>query len=576
MALPSVTPNVLGEDTLATFDVVVIGSGAGGSTVARTLARAGQKVLVLEAGDNFFPLLDDPAGLAPPLFSNDELKMQIRDPIDQDEMIEPRSFRTSIADGVRTMIGDANVLPKNVGGAAVHADMKYPRFQPTDFQLGTLLGAVPGASFADWPVDYATLERFYVEIEHAVGVQGAADGSPDADPFAPPKSVPYPMPPGLPMFANTVLADAARRLGWHPFMYPTAVTSRPYRGRPACIDCGFCSGYGCPTHAKSSPAVTLLRDALLTGNCQLRFNSSATRLVPSATGTSIDAVEYIDPAGATQRVAASRFVLAASAAESARLLLLSDPAGPGLGNSSGLVGAHLMFHFQTIVIGVLRDRVHGHRGRSVTMGFSDFRGVPGDALHPLGGIIELATSADLIGETKNYAIDLGQRGPTLKSLIRQSPFRDKLVAMIMQAEDAPQVTNRLDLDPDLKDVYGRPAARVTYSPHAFETTARDFYIPKLLDIQREAGAQFGLVAPVDSPSQSRHVMGTLRMGTNPTTSVCDRVGKLHDLGNVWAADGALFPTSSGFNPTLTIQALALWVAANMVNSTTPESVLVES
>ena len=158
----------------------------------------------------------------------------------------------------------------------------------------------------------------------------------------------------------------------------------------------------------------------------------------------------------------------------------------------------------------------------------------------------------------------------------QSPFRDKLIAMIMQAEDAPQPTNTIDLDPDLKDVYGRPALRVTYRNHAFETTARELYIPKLLAIQENAGAQFGLVAPVDTPSQSRHVMGTLRMGTDAGTSVCDPVGKLHDLGNLWAADGALFPTSSGFNPTLTIQALALWVAANIASPGNPEAVLVES
>jgi len=571
VALPSVTPNILGDDSLTQFDVIVIGSGAGGSTVARTLANAGQRVLILEAGDNYFPKLDDPSGLAPPLFSNDELKMQVRGMIATDPLIEPRSFRATASDA--TITGDVNALPKNVGGAAVHADMKYPRFQPTDFQLGTLLGAIPGASFADWPVDYATLERFYVEIEHAVGVQGPAEGAADADPFAAPKSKPYPMPPGLPMFANTILADAARGLGYHPFSYPTAVASRPYRGRPACIDCGFCSGYGCPTHAKSSPAVTLLRDALLTGKVQLRFNAAVLRLIANSTKTAITAVEYMDPAGNVMQVSADRYVLAASAGESARLMLLSDPA---LGNSSDQIGRNLMFHFQTQVIGVLNQRVHGHRGRSVTIGLSDFRGVPNDPARPLGGVIELATSSDLIGEAKNYALQLNQSGAQLTSLIKQSPLRDKLVAMIMQAEDAPQPTNRIDLDPGIKDVYGRPAGRVTYASHKWELDTRDLYIPKLIEIQQKAGAQFALVAPIDAPSQSRHVMGTMRMGNDPATSVCDRTGKLHDLGNLYVADGGLFPTSSGYNPTLTLQALALWVAGNLVNSADPTSILVES
>jgi choline dehydrogenase-like flavoprotein len=118
--------------------------------------------------------------------------------------------------------------------------------------------------------------------------------------------------------------------------------------------------------------------------------------------------------------------------------------------------------------------------------------------------------------------------------------------------------------------------RVTYANHAFELGARDFYIPKMLAIAEAAGAQFGLVAPIDSPSQSRHILGTLRMGDDPATSVCDRLGKLHDVPNVWCADGGLFPTSSGFNPTLTIQALALWVAANIVSPSDPTAVLEES
>lgn len=572
MGLPSSTPNVLGDDSLASFDVIVIGSGAGGATVTRTLAAAGQKVLVLEAGDNYFPGLDDPSAFPAPRFSNDELKLQVRGMIMQDTVVEPRTFRADTTVD-RTLVGDVNVLPRTVGGAAVHADMKYPRFRPTDFQLGTLLGAIPGAAFADWPVDYATLERFYVEIEHKVGVQGP-DAASD-DPFAPPKSKPYPMPPGLPMYANAILAGAATALGYHPFPYPTAVTSRPYRGRPACIDCGFCSGYGCPTNAKSSPAVTLLRDALLTGNVQVRYNALALKLVANATNTEVTAVQYVDAPGAVQMATADRVVLAASAIESARLCLLS-----GIGNSTGLVGAHLMFHFQTQVIGVLNERVHGQRGRSVTIGMSDFRGTPGDAAHPLGGIIELATSGDLIGEAKNYALQLSAEaavsGSLLTRLVEQSPFRDKLVAMIMQAEDAPQATNRVDLDPAVKDVYGRPAARVTYANHAWELATRDFYIPKMLAIMKQAGAQFGLVAPIDTPSQSRHLMGTMRMGTDPTTSVCDPTGKLHDLGNVYCADGGLFPTSSGFNPTLTLQALALWVGANMAAPGAPTSVLEET
>ncbi len=569
MGIPSRETNVLGNPDLASFDAIIIGSGAGGSTAAYVLATNGRKVLVLETGDNYFPGLDDPDELPLPLFSNDELKLGERYLISPDPFLEPRTFRPTEADGARTLIGDVNGLPKTVGGAAVHADMKYPRFQETDFRLGSLIGDVPKAHFADWPLTYDELEPFYSAVETLVGVQGH-DGS---DPFAPPRSRPYPMGPGVPMYVSQLASEGAQKLGYQPFPYPTAVNSQLYRGRPPCVDCGFCSGYGCPENSKGSPAVTLLRDALLTGNCQVRYNSTVSRLMADGTKTRIDGVEYIDPAGATQTVSADLYILAASPIEDARLCLLSDPSGPGIGNSSGQLGRNLMFHFQTIAVGIFPQRLHGHRGRALTHGMSDFRGVPGDPDKPLAGIIEFGAATEVIAEAKIYALTLFQRGEKLKNLMRESPLRDHLMGLTMQAEDAPQLTNYVDLDPDVRDVYGLPVARITYSNHAFELSAREHYAPMMLDIVREAGAQFGFIAPPDTPSTSRHVMGTLRMSHDPRASVCDRFGKFHDLENLYCADGAVFVTSSGFNPTLTIHALALRTAGNIVSPGNAERVL---
>jgi paromamine 6'-oxidase/6'''-hydroxyneomycin C oxidase/2'-deamino-2'-hydroxyparomamine 6'-oxidase len=114
---------------------------------------------------------------------------------------------------------------------------------------------------------------------------------------------------------------------------------------------------------------------------------------------------------------------------------------------------------------------------------------------------------------------------------------------------------------------------VTYQPHAFELHAREFYGAKMLEILQAAGAQFGFIAPLDSPPQTSHVMGTLRMGTDARTSVCDPGGRFHDVDNLWCTDGAVFPTSSGFNPTLTIQAMALRTAGGMLFGEAPERVL---
>jgi gluconate 2-dehydrogenase alpha chain len=267
------------------------------------------------------------------------------------------------------------------------------------------------------------------------------------------------MPPGVPMFLGLTLAEGARLTTLpgvgplRPHAYPAAITSRFYgeepNVRPPCVDCGLCSGFGCPNHAKGSPAVTTLRRALLTGNCQLRYNAQVVRLVHD--GRHVSAVEYVDGEGRRQMATASAFVLAASAIESARLCLLSD----ALGNGSGQVGQNLMFHLQTNPNGFLPRRVHGQRGRAVTHGISDFRGVApgGDAIRvmrdgmnnpvvAMGGICEFGASQGqpITEDGFVYTIQLpgGPRfGPRLKNALRDRALGQHLFGLIMQAEDAP-------------------------------------------------------------------------------------------------------------------------------------------
>ncbi|HJQ84842.1 MAG TPA: GMC family oxidoreductase [Candidatus Binatia bacterium] len=602
---------VLGNRALRTFEFCIIGSGAGGASAAHVLTAAGKSVLVLEAGHNPFPGLDR-ARLRFPLHSNDELKYAVRRWLGQDPFLEPRVFRQSATRGDGSpdpgaLDGDVNTLPKAVGGAFQHADCKVPRFNAVDFRLKSAMEAllaanpdlaVPGfgadaasASFVDWPFGYEQLEPFYAEAERLYGVQGATD-----DPYASPRSGPFPMPPGVPMYFALRLADGARRvvLGDQgplvPHTYPAAITSRFFDGRPPCVDCGLCSGFGCPNNAKGSPAVTTLRRALRSGRCQLRYEAVVTRLVND--GGHVSAVEYVDGDGQIHMATASAFVLAASAIESARLCFLSgrSPTEP-IGNRSGQVGRNLMCHFQTNVNGFLPERVHGQRGRAVTHGISDFRGVApgGDAIRivqdgsgrhvAMGGICEFSASQGLpITEDAGvYALDLPARfgaraGLPLKNAIRDLALGQHLFGLVMQAEDAPQPTNAVDVDPRYRDVYGLPVPRITYRNHAYELDARRFYIPYLCEVLRQAGAAPDriFVAPSDGalggPPTSRHVMGTLRMGNDPATSVVSgdrpgrKLGQLHDLDNLFAVDGSVFPTSSGYNPTLTIMAVALKIA----------------
>jgi gluconate 2-dehydrogenase alpha chain len=380
------------------------------------------------------------------------------------------------------------------------------------------------------------------------------------------------------MYVGRVVANGARLQGYNPMRYPSAINSRPYDGRPACVNCGFCGGFGCPNNSKGSAAVTTLRKALLTGNCQVRYNSSVQRLLHDPINQRIVGAEYIDDDGERRSVSADRFILAASAVESVRLCFLSDPGGPGLGNSSDQLGRHIMFHFQTVSIGIYKQRLHGERGQSVTAGMSDFRGVTegGMALHPenpLGGVIEFGTSSEPIRSAKESLNEDARGfaslvGLSLKQLLIESPFQAHIGVMIMQAEDAPQPTNRVDLDPTVKDVFGSPVPRLTYDNHRFELDAATFYKPLMLQVHEAAGAQFGFTQPFDpeSPPGSRHLMGGLRMGIDPATSVCDAFGKFHDLENLYCTDGGVFVTGSGYNPTLTIIALALRSARRILGT----------
>ncbi len=608
--------DVLGDRSLTHFDVCIMGSGAGGGTAAHVLTAGGKNVLVLEAGDNPFPGLDDPRRLPVPLHGNDELKYAIRNYVQQDGFLEPRTFRTDTS-GPGSLMDDVNGLPRAVGGAFQHADCKTPRFNAVDFQLKSTMEAtiaanpglsVPGfgadagsANFADWPFVYDDVEPFYVEAEKLYGVQGR-DGD---DIYESPRSQPYPMPPGVPMYLALVIGEGARAttvpgIGpLNPHTYPAAIASQFYGDapdvRPPCVDCGLCSGFGCPNNSKGSPAVTTIRRALLTGRCQLRYNARVVRLVND--GTHVSAVEYIDAGGNRQTAVADAFILAASPIESARLCFLSGPSlTEPMGNASGQVGQNLMFHLQTQPNGFLPQRVHGQRGRAVTHGISDFRGVMpggneirvmtdsmGNKAVAMGGICEFSASQGLPITEDGFIYTLflpapfGIRsGNRLKNALRDQALGQHLFGLTMQAEDAPQRTNFVDLDPRYTDVYGVPVARVTYQNHPYELMTRQFYVPYLKQVVVNAGAAPDkvFVTPVNydlvGPPSSRHIMGTLRMGNDPATSVTRPDGRFHDVDNLYACDGSVFPTSSGYNPTLTIIAVALKIAHGIAG--TPPSV----
>lgn len=551
------------------FDAIIVGSGPGGSAAADVLTAAGWSVLIVERGRNHLIDLADPSRLASD-FSNDELKFTERHFLGPDPFLEPRTFRRTGFDGDHEHVGEVNNLPATVGGGGVHADGKLPRFLEEDFRMRSTRGPVDGAAVEDWPLDYDELEPYYAEAERAVGVAGDAG----ANPFAAWRSGPYPMPPGPPMYASLLTSAAAERLGYHPYEAPTGCNSVPYDGRPACNNCGFCAYFGCPIHAKGDP-VGPLRRALLTGRAELRPETFVTRLLVSngrATG-----VEMLGPDGVPRAERAGHVILAAGAMETPRLLLLSGLDHP-------MVGRHVMFHFQTLTYGEFAARLHPHKGRAVTHVHDDHLIADPESTKAAkaaglpwirGGMVEHSGPAHLIAEAKLYPWGAGH-----KSNMRASPLRDHLWGFCMQGEDLPVATNRIDLDPKIRDVRGFPVARVTHRPHRHELVASAYYGGLLEAILSEAGAKWAATATSPTPdstdyrsglsaiSISRHVVGTARMGNDPKTSVCDRWGRLHDVPNVVVADSSTFVTGAGYGPTLTLVALAIRAARSLTGAGT--------
>ena len=559
-------------------DAVVVGSGPGGATAAEVLTAAGWSVVMLEKGRNHL------VGLAPPHeplrhFANDEVASTRRHLLGPDPLLEPRTYRRSPADGDRVLTGEVNNVPCTVGGGGVHADAKLPRFREEDFALRTARGPVEGADVADWPLGYDDLEPHYAAVERSFGVAGEAG----ANPFAAPRSGPYPMPPGDDMPMAVVTAAAATRAGLHPYRAPTGINSVPHDGRDACADCGFCAGYGCPVHAKGDPLAALQR-ALRTGRCDLRPDAYVTEVVLAPGGRRATGVRYLDLTGypdpPLREVAAARaVVLAAGAFETPRLLLRT-----GLGGDR--VGRHLMYHFQTFVVGVFPDPTGGERGRSVThlhddlmIDTRDLRAAAKAAGLPWlrGGVVEHGAGPGPIDEAGTYPPGEGHTRSMADSALRR-----RLWAFTVQGEDLSQATNRIDLDPTVRDAWGFPAGRVTYAPHRHELAASDYAGPLHEKVMTDAGALVAFAAtsppqgdldlhaaasPLGIAPASRHVMGTARMGADPATSVVSPEQRLWGVDNLAVCDSSVFVTSSGYNPTLTLAALARRAACLLAGST---------
>jgi choline dehydrogenase-like flavoprotein len=522
-------------------DFVVVGSGAAGGVMARELSQAGFTVLVFEQGPR----------LGPADFEHDELKYFFMSGITVDPKNSPQTFRATPKEQAKQLLGVQPALyARLVGGSSVHYTANFWRFHEVDFKERSLLGSISGAAFEDWPITYQDLEPYYTKVEWEVGVSGLAYASP----FDPPRSKPYPMPP-MPVKSSGVLLErGARKLGLHAYPAPLAVASQPFKDRPACINCGFCMGFGCEARAKSSSVYTVIPEAEATGLCEVRSGSYVYHVDTDARGRATG-VHYFDGEKRSHFQPAKAVVLSANGAETARLLLnsTSNRFPQGLANSSGMVGKHLMFNQGGDVHANFEHELNEYKSVQVSRVIHDFYDADLNRGFYGGGGID----ARINPQPAIWALAAGGNLPKWGS-----EFKDRIEAFPRSMVAAGHTTslaveaNSVSIDPTLKDAWGIPSIRVTYKDHPDDIKIAKFMQDRCAEIMDAAGARKVWRDDIAEQNTGVHLLGTCRMGNDPKTSVVDKYHRTHDVKNLFLCDGSSFVTSGRGQPTMTIQALA--------------------
>lgn len=519
-------------------DVLIVGAGAAGATLAWSLAETRMNILCLEQGDWM-----DPARY-PPTAMDWEARQLGDFAVSPNVRQRPEDYPVNDAESpIQPAMFNA------VGGSTILYAAHFPRFHPSDFRVRTLDGVA-----ADWPIDYARLEPYYDLNARMMGVAGLT-----GDPAYPPKQPPLP-PVALGKLGEK-LGRGFNRLGWHWWPSDSAIATVEYEGRAACVHAGTCL-YGCPQGAKASTDITYWPEAVRRGvRVQTRCR---VREITVGANDMANGVVYYDGDGVERHQAAHVVVLACNGIGTPRLLLnsRSKQFPDGLANRSGLVGKNLMFHPYAFVLGVFDEPIEGYKG-------------------PTGCCImsqEFYETDRRRGFVRGYSFEVTRGlGPVMTAMWSFNSGRlpwgaghhrayadlfDRMAGMVAICEDLPEPINCVTLDPALVDGDGIPAPKVTYRLGENSQAMLAHAVARAQEVLAAAGAKDTIVeAPFAMAGW--HLMGTARMGTDPRASVVNEWGRCHDVRNLFIVDGSIFVTAAGVNPTNTIQALALYIGDTM-------------
>lgn len=498
--------------------VVIVGSGAGGGTLANELAQKGvNKIVVLEAGKNF--TLDD--------IDNDEFGM----------FLKLSWLDKRVATGAWSVTKTGPNLPawivKGVGGSTMHWAGVSLRFKPYEFKTRTTYGAVAGANILDWPISYDELAPYYDRAGKKMGVSGIKGGMPE---------LPH-------SNLHKVCAAAARKIGYKDITHPMAINSRPNDNRPSCRQIGFCM-QGCKIGAKWSTNYTEIPRALETGRVELRPDSMVLQVQHDKSGK-VNGVLYADKNGVKHIQKARLVAVAGNSIESPRLLLNSASSmfPNGLANSSGQVGKNYMAHTTAGLMSIYDKPINMHRSNAVA-------GIIGDE----------ARHDPSRGFNGGYYFEVLQLGLPFTAAFLRPPAGwgreltsalenyDRMAGCWTCGEQLAVESNSITLHSSEKDQHGLPIPVVSNSDHPNDAMLRLHGIAQWRKMHEALGSTRTMEMPTWASS---HNMGTNRMSERARDGVVNKWGQTHDVKNLFISDGSQFTSSAAANPTLTIVALAI-------------------
>ena len=522
-------------------DVLVIGAGAGGGAASWALTQAGLDVVCLERGD-----WTDPPNY--PAATPNWESHRVRD-FHPSPNIRRRDTDYPIDDSTSPI---KPLMFCGVGGSTIMWTAHHPRFHPSDFRVKTLDGVAD-----DWPLTYDELAPYYELNDRMVGVSGL-----NGDPSMPERD-PRPLPPLALGTGAARLAAAYDRLGYHWWPADSSVLTRDYDGRLACNNCGPCE-LGCTRGSKASSDITYWPKAIAKG-ARVVTRAVVREITIDSKGRADGAI-WIDDESREHHQRANVVVLAANGVGTPRLMLLSTSARfpNGLANDSGLVGRNLMLHPVAVATGVFEDNIgsfHGPDG--LTIFSQEFYETDSERDFVRGyGVQVTRGQGPLISALGGFALDVPWgRGHN----DRFEQLFGHVATCAILIEDLPHESNRVKLSDTVRDRFDLPAPQMVYEVDENSRRMAKHGIERSSEALREAGASEVLTIDV-LPMAGFHLMGTARMGDDPTRSVVDGAGRTRDVPNLFIADGSLFTTSAGVNPTPTIQALALKVADGIVSA----------